>query len=150
MTALLPMRRKPSRACPEAEPVPSGCPRRHDWHPQLRVAPNTGSVRLSTWPTGSVGMARRRTTHPGSWRCVPTISGHGPDLDSGGSQELADLGGVFENVKGHAADNHSVQGAVVSMGRWQWPSGSALSERGKRSAHPVRGSRRCNRSARPW
>ena len=67
---------------------------------------------------------------------VPTIAGHGLHFDSGGSEELADLGGVLKDVQRHTADNHAVQHAVVSMGAREWPSRRVLGERVKRSAHP--------------
>ena len=67
---------------------------------------------------------------------VPTIAGHGLHFDSGGGQELADLGGVFKDVQRHAADNHSVQHAVVTMGGREWPSRRVLGKRVKRSANP--------------
>jgi hypothetical protein len=67
---------------------------------------------------------------------VPTVTGHGLHVDSGGSQELTDLGGVFNDVQSHAADKHSVEHAVESMGDRERPSGYLFGERGKRSAHP--------------
>ena len=44
---------------------------------------------------------------------VPTIPRHGPHFDSGGSEELADLGGVLNDVQRDAADDHSVQHAGI-------------------------------------
>ncbi len=67
---------------------------------------------------------------------VPTIAGHRLYFDSGGGQELADLGSVFKDVQRHAADNHSVQHAVVTMGGREWPSSRVLGKRVKRSANP--------------
>lgn len=37
-------------------------------------------------------------------------------FDSGGGEELADLRGVLKDVERHAADNHSMEHAVVTMG----------------------------------
>jgi hypothetical protein len=72
--------------------------------------------------------------HHGSPR-VPPITGHGLHLDSGASQELADLGGVFEDVQRHAADDHSVVHAVVSVGGRERPSRQVLGKRVERRAH---------------
>ena len=67
---------------------------------------------------------------------VATIPGHGLHFDFGGSQELADLGGVFKDAQRHAADNHSVQHAVVTMCGREWPSRRVVGTRVKRSANP--------------
>jgi hypothetical protein len=66
---------------------------------------------------------------------VPTIARHGLHFDAGGSEELADLGGVLKDVQRHAADNHAVQHAVVSMGVREWPGRRVLGESGKRTAY---------------
>jgi hypothetical protein len=47
---------------------------------------------------------------------VPTVAGHGLHLYAGDSEELADLGGVFDDMQWNLADNYSVQHAVVTMG----------------------------------
>lgn len=39
-------------------------------------------------------------------------------FDSGGSEDLADLGGVLQDVQWPAADDHSALHAVVSLGRF--------------------------------
>ena len=66
----------------------------------------------------------------------PTIAGHELHFDSSCSEELADLGGVLNDVQRDAADNHSVQHAVVSMGVRKWPGRRVLGERLEGSAHP--------------
>ena len=65
-----------------------------------------------------------------------TITGHGLHFDSGGSEELADLGGMLKDVQRHTSNNHAVQHAVVSMGGREWPSRRVLGQQIKRSAHP--------------
>ena len=48
--------------------------------------------------------------------------------DARGGEELTDLGGVLHDVQRHAADNHSEQHAVVTMGAREWPGGHLLGE----------------------
>ena len=88
-------------------------------------------------PCGTTGIALARPGSESSSR-VPPIAGHRLHFDSGGSEELADLGGMFKDVQRHAADNHSVEHAVVSMGGREWPSGHVLGERIEYCAHPPR------------
>ena len=66
-------------------------------------------------------------------RGIPTIPGHGSHLD-GCSEELADLGGVFHDVQGDAADEHSVEHPVVSVRLGQRPGCRRLGESVKLSA----------------
>lgn len=47
---------------------------------------------------------------------VSTIAGHWLHSDSGGCQELTNLGSVLEHVQRHAADDHAVGRPAVSMG----------------------------------
>ncbi len=70
------------------------------------------------------GAPSSRTVAPGRTTgssLVPTIAGHGSHLDPGGGEELADLGGVLDDVQREAADDHAVQHAVVSMGARERP-----------------------------
>jgi hypothetical protein len=68
-------------------------------------------------------------------RGVPTIAGHGLHLDSGGSEELANLGGVLNDVQRYAADNHPIQRAVVSVGVREWSGRRGLCQPVKCSAY---------------
>ena len=44
-----------------------------------------------------------------------------PRLHTGGAEELADLGGVLNEVEGPVADDHSEGRAAVSMSVGEWP-----------------------------
>jgi hypothetical protein len=46
---------------------------------------------------------------------VPPIAGHGTDLDPGRRDELADLGGVLEDVQRDATDHHAVERALGAV-----------------------------------
>ena len=44
---------------------------------------------------------------------------------------------MFEDVQRYAADNHSVQHAVVAMGAREWAGRLLLGKRSKRCTHPL-------------
>jgi len=58
-------------------------------------------------------------------------------LDAGAGEELTDLGGVLNDVHRDAADKHSEQRVVVSMGAREWPGRRVISERVEGSARPA-------------
>src|SRR5215472_8619570 len=92
-------------------------------------APMTGrGPRLRPAGLGRLGSKSASAGSPSRSTRVPTVTGHGPHFDARGGEELTDLGGVLNDVQRHAADNHSVQRAVVSMGGRKWPSGHLLGE----------------------
>ncbi len=86
-------------------------------------------------PSLTCGNQSSAAQRAGSHR-VPTIAGHGLHFDASGGEELTDLGCVFNDVQRHAGDNHSEQGAAVSMCTREWPSGHVAGEGVKGLAHP--------------
>jgi hypothetical protein len=58
------------------------------------------------------------------------------NFDSDGSEELADLAGVLENVQWAAADKDAVRHPLVSMSAGEGPSRRLLGERIQRATHP--------------
>jgi len=113
-----------------------------------------GSRRIGLWETGSRSTLRRGGTSPDhrhSSPHVPTIAGHGLHFDSGGSEELADLG---RRAQGRAAAccRQSRRTACRGIDGLQGVGRAAVSSvsRVKRSAYPSAAVVDVTEEFRPW
>src|SRR6185312_16581454 len=101
---------------PTRKPRGTNCSLRltREGHSRGRAMPRLPLAPAAT-PLIRVGTPQLPCAGSGSIARVSTIAGHGPHLDSGRSKELADLGGVLNDVQRKAADDLCVQHAVVPM-----------------------------------